>query len=90
DLQNQLNRAAMRWPDNSTLTDFRADSALAEAESAALAAARKWITPHAEIARLAGTRAVLLEWQKPNDPQRVPGRRVVFPASTLARKGACE
>ena len=89
-LQAQLDRAAARWPDTTTLADFRADPELLEAESAALAEARHWITPHREIARLAGPRAVLLDWQLPATRPRPLGRRLVFPASTLSRKGARE
>ena len=90
ELQSQLDRAAARWPGVATLTDFRADPALVAAESAALAEARRWITPHHALARLAGPRALLLDWHLPNVPLRVPGPRLIFPASTLARKGALE
>jgi hypothetical protein len=89
-LQHQLDRAAFRWPGTPTLADFRADPALLADESAALAEARYWITPHTEIASLGGPRAVLLEWQRPKTRTSAPGRRVVFPASTLSRKGARE
>jgi hypothetical protein len=89
-LQHQLDRAASRWPGTPTLADFRADPALLAAESAALAEARYWITPHTGIASLGGPRAVLLEWQRPNTRPRAAGRRVIFPASTLSRKGARE
>ncbi len=89
-LQAQLDRAAARWPDTPTLADFRADPAVLAAESAALAEARHWITPHREVARLAGPRAILLDWHLPAARRRPPGRRLVFPASTLSRKGALE
>lgn len=89
-LEAQLDRAAARWPDTSTLADFRADPAVLAAESAALAEARHWITPHREVARLAGPRAILLDWQLPAMRGHTPGRQIVFPASTLSRKGARE
>ena len=93
ELQAVLDRAAKRWPESPTLADFRAPAGIIEAETAALAAARQWITPHSAIARLAGPRAVKLAW---NIPQRQKaaepgsGDTIVFPASTLGRKGAYE
>ena len=90
ELEAQLDRAAGRWPETPTLRDFRVDSELVVAETEALAEARHWITPHTEIAKLGGERSVLLEWQR--GPVRVKGAggRLVFPASTLSRKGARE
>ena len=89
-LQAQLDRAAERWPETPTLADFRADPALVQAESAALAAARHWITPHTEIAKLGGTRSILLDWKQPSLPRQLAGNSILFPASTLSRKGARE
>jgi glycosyltransferase involved in cell wall biosynthesis len=79
----------MRWPGTKTLSDFRADRALLEAESEALVAAKRWITPHRAIAKLGGERSVLLDWAMPKAQAR-RGDAVVFPASTLSRKGARE
>jgi Glycosyl transferases group 1 len=92
ELQATLDRAAHAWPQSPTLADFRADPALLEAESAALAAARRWITPHSRIARLAGAKAEKLAWHLPTPgPARASrGTSVAFPASTLGRKGAYE
>jgi hypothetical protein len=89
-LHAQLDRAAQRWPDSPTLADFRADPDLVAAESEALAEAQHWITPHRAVAALAGSRAIVLDWKLPAVPRRAPGRRLVFPASTLSRKGARE
>ncbi len=96
-LQRTLDRAATRHPDSPTLADFRADPALAAAEDAALSEAVRWITPHSEIARLAGPRAHRLAWHLPTPGRIVPPtppddqkRTVFFPASTLGRKGAYE
>jgi hypothetical protein len=89
-LEAQLDCAARRWPETATLTDFRAPREIADAESAALRAADNWITPHTAIAALAGPRAIQLPWQLPARVQRRRGARVVFPAATLARKGAFE
>jgi hypothetical protein len=92
DLQATLDRAARAWPQSPTLADFRADPALLEAESEALAAARRWITPHSEVARLAGAKAEKLAWHLPAPgPARASrGTGIAFPASTLGRKGAYE
>ena len=90
ELQSQLDHAAERWPMARALGDFRADPDLVEAETAALAEARRWITPHSAIAALAGARAEKLDWHLPSVARRARGRRVIFPASTLARKGAGE
>ncbi|MEZ5300357.1 MAG: VanW family protein [Verrucomicrobiales bacterium] len=91
-LQDTLDRAAVRWPDSPTLADFRADPALLDLESEALAEARAWITPHAAIANLAGPRAIKLDWELP--PQAAvnpdPEGAIFFPAPTLGRKGAWE
>jgi hypothetical protein len=89
-LEARLDRASARWPEARTLRDFRAPRELAAAEDAALAAAQHWITPHSGIAALAAERAVRLDWKLPDVARRSPGRRVVLPTSTLARKGACE
>ena len=90
ELERVLDTAAAAHPQSPTLADFRAPSALAVAETEALAAARHWITPHTGIAALAGERAVLLPWQLPA-PRRIGrGTKLVFPASTLGRKGAWE
>ena len=90
ELERVLDTAAAAHPQSPTLADFRAPSVIATAETEALAAARHWITPHTGIAALAGERAVLLPWQLPALRQIQRGTRLVFPASTLGRKGAWE
>jgi hypothetical protein len=91
-LQARLDEAARRHPERKTLADFRADPALVAAESEALAAAARIVTPHADIAALFGERAVLLDWTAPPTRFRhVPGsRRIAFAGPTIARKGAYE
>lgn len=90
-LEATLDRAAARHPDCGTLVDFRAPPELVEAEEEALAEARHWITPHSGIARIGGGRAVKLAWQiPPRDHFGERGNDVLFPASTLGRKGAYE
>ncbi len=91
ELERVLDQAAARHPESRTLADFRAPPEVAQAEAEALAAAGRWITPHAGIAALAGERAELTPWMLPEGKKpRQPGRAIVFPASTLGRKGAYE
>jgi hypothetical protein len=90
ELERVLDVAAAAHPESPTLADFRAPSALAAAEAEALAAARHWITPHTSIAALADGRARILPWQIPQTRTVRRGSNLVFPASTLGRKGAWE
>jgi hypothetical protein len=90
-LHGTLNRAAERWPQSRTLADFRADPTLISAEDAALAAARRIITPHAALARPFGPRAHRLPWATGQVVQPRPRNIrpvVVFPTTTLGRTGA--
>jgi len=92
-LQRSLDAGAQRHPESRTLADFRADPALARAESDALARARSIVTPHAAIARMFGERTERLEW---NAPAAAPiartdcARDVFFAGSTLGRTGSYE
>lgn len=92
ELQQQLDEAARRHPESATCADFRAPAEIADAEAQALIAAERWITPHAFIASLAGQRGVTVPWKMPAVPASTNhrARRVIFPASTLGRKGAYE
>jgi hypothetical protein len=90
-LQQRLDQAFQQHGQSNTLADFRVDDALVEAEEQALKAARKIITPHTEIASLFPHRAVLLDWHLPTIPNLPKlGDSILFPASTLGRKGAYE
>lgn len=94
ELQRRLDVAAARHPESDTLADFRADPALVRAESEALAAAARKITPHRAIAAHFGSGALLLDWEMPSGvlrqghPEVMP--RWFFPASALGRKGIHE
>jgi hypothetical protein len=90
ELERVLDVAAAAHPESPTLADFRAPPSLASAEMDALAAARRWITPHTGIAALAGGRAVILPWNQPPVRAIRRGSKLIFPASTLGRKGAWE
>jgi hypothetical protein len=94
ELQKRLDLAFSLNPQSPTLGDFRADALLVEAEREALQNARKIITPHTEIAALFGKRAVRLDWKLPepkifSKPQNKKFT-IVFPASTVGRKGCYE
>jgi hypothetical protein len=91
-LQARLDAASSAHPDRPTLSDYRAEPWLAEAEAEALAAADQIVTPHTEIAALFGERAQLLDWKRPGSPPQKPIRGDVFafPGPTVARKGAFE
>ena len=94
-LHNRLDEAAALHPESPTLNDFRADYKLIEAEDEALRHARKIITPHSEIADLYPHKTVLLDWCLPEkEIERASSAglvaNVVFPSSTVGRKGAYE
>lgn len=94
EIQKRLDHAFALHPESKTLGDFRADESLVVAEADALTNARRIITPHSEIASLFGERAELLEWRRPefSRQERMVNakRRIVFPASTVGRKGCYE
>ncbi|MBK1881608.1 VanW family protein [Luteolibacter pohnpeiensis] len=92
ELQKILDAAKSAHPQSSTLADFRADPALVAAESAALAAAARLITPHTGIAERFHDRSWKIAWTFPAPITRNPSAApsVFFPASRLARKGAIE
>ncbi|HEX8736102.1 MAG TPA: VanW family protein [Pyrinomonadaceae bacterium] len=101
ELQKRLDFAASLHAESKTLGDFRAGNRLVEAEKKALENARKIVTPHTGIASLFPEKAELLDWQMPRakefegNPNEVKEKRgekftVVFPASTVGRKGCYE
>ena len=94
EIQRRLDNAKSLHPESKTLADFRADDGLVEAEREALKNARRIVTPHSEIASMFLRRGVLVDWQKPVVPVRNWTKNekpvVVFPASTVGRKGCYE
>ena len=91
-LEARLDGALGAHPESPTLGDFRAPPEVVAAETEALAAAERLLTPHRAIAASFGDRAVLLDWALPaaGKPIARGGRTILFPASALGRKGAYE
>ena len=93
-LQERLDLARSLHPESTTLGDFRAEEWLVEAETKALHQARKIITPHTEIASMFPQKAEILNWKFTNQKSklRTPNSKpiIVFPASTVGRKGIYE
>ncbi len=91
-LEETLNRAAQRWPESPTLSDFRASETLRDTEWEALQSAESWISPHPEILRHAPDgKAHPLDWKLPSlESSSTTGKNLVFPATTVGRNGAWE
>lgn len=94
-LHEQLDAAA-RHLGTTSLDEYRASPARVAHEMQALRGASGMVTPHAALAaRLRAwapaTELVTPDWQRPSPPAATtPGRRILFPASSLARMGALE
>jgi hypothetical protein len=95
-MEAALDRAFALHPESPTLHDFRAEPWLVEAEEEALANAEQIVTPHALVASLFPAKCVLLDWAAPPGSAFAVHRTskakptILFPASTLGRKGAYE
>lgn len=94
ELQKRLDHAFELHGESKTLGDFRADPDLVDAETEALKNARLIVATHSEIAALFPEKAELLEWKMPEvkafEKQQKPKPQIVFPASTVGRKGCYE
>jgi hypothetical protein len=93
-LQSRLDQAFVEHPESPTLADFRVDESLMCLEEEAIHSAVKVITPHTEIAALFPDKVQQLDWNVMNNSPRRSGKtirpRLLFPASTLGRKGVYE
>jgi hypothetical protein len=93
-LQQRLDDAFSIHPNSPTLADFRVDDSLLQLEDEALQNAQQLIATHSEIASLFADRVKRLNWSLhgdcPNVRSSTGERRILFPASTLGRKGAYE
>jgi hypothetical protein len=92
ELQQRLDEAAARHPESLTLVDFRADDEIVHAESEALAASARIVTPHRAIAGYFGAKSILLDWKFPDlqPATKATNKKWFFPASALGRHGIYE
>ena len=95
DLHHTLDQAYRLHPESKTLADFRAGDLLVNAETEALREARKIITPHSMVAATFPHKAELIAWTTPEAPRQLKTQHttelhLIFPAATVARKGAYE
>ena len=93
-IHDRLDEARRAHPESPTLGDFRARPDLIDAERDALRHARKIVTTHSAIAAMFPRRSELLDWQMPaaktDRAAKQPKPVIVFPASTVGRKGCYE
>lgn len=90
-LHQRLDIAHKQFPESKTLNDFRASQLLIDLENIALTKARHIITPHKEIADTFNNKSIKLDWTLSTVNSKQPtGNKILFPASTLGRKGAYE
>lgn len=91
ELHSNLDRALQSNSQSKTLSDYRADKRIVESEKKALEGARLLISPHTEIHRLYPEKVVKLDWALPKiqEPKKA-GKKILFPASLVGRKGAFE
>jgi hypothetical protein len=88
DVHARLDAVAFDHTDSPTIADFRAPDALVETEGEALAAARRIVTAHHDIAEGFSDRAVWLDWDRPDPKPRRNGTRTAFLGPVIARQGA--
>lgn len=89
-LHRVLDEAHACHPESTTLGDFRAPQAVADAEHEALDFADRLVTAHRAVAAcFPAARVELLEWApSPPLPAKRGGRTFLFAGPALARKGA--
>ncbi len=90
-IHDSLDLAFSKYVESETLHDFRAPKLLIDLENSALTKARKIITPHSKIMELFPHKVEKLNWNLPDSPcHKVLGKKILFPASAVGRKGAYE
>jgi hypothetical protein len=93
-IQRGLDHARSRWPKRSSLSDFRVDQELLNAEQKALDGAREIVTPNSALAAHYGSKSQHIKWTMDEAPVTFPrGKRprplIYFPGGTIARLGVC-
>ena len=89
-IQERLDFAHFIHPESKTLNDFRTDKKLIELETIALSKAKKIVSPHSEIQERFKDKIEKLNWFVKNESSKNKGTKILFPASTIGRKGAYE
>ncbi|RYG36841.1 glycosyltransferase [bacterium] len=89
-LHRVLDEAAKRYPERTSLADFRADRELVAAETEALVGASRIYTAHAAVGEEFPARSELVPWPNSETPSWTPGKAILFPGPAIARKGAFE
>jgi len=94
ELHEELDRAARAHPSSKTLSDFRADPILVQAESEAIRGASGFVTPHRDLARRLGKPTTLIDWNPPaaltRETNNSSSLQLFLPCSPLGRKGIHE
>jgi len=96
EIEARLDSAALRWPAETSLRDYRAPADLVAAERRGFARAARVLTAHAEVAAVIGrySNAELqrVPWQLPEQRRMaMEGMKdFVFAGGLLPRKGGCE
>ena len=88
ELQCRLDVASASSPSRKSLSDFRADDWMVDAEWKALLGAERIVTPHSEVAALFPEKTSLLPWTLPPSHEVVKGNAIAFPGPAIARKGS--
>ncbi|MBI5495644.1 MAG: glycosyltransferase family 4 protein [Deltaproteobacteria bacterium] len=89
-LHARLDQAARLHPLSLSLATYRAPDDVVDDEAEALAAARRVVTPHSEIAALFPGRALKIPWVLPDAGRHRPGPRVVLAGRTDGLQGVYE
>jgi hypothetical protein len=92
--QERLDLAVGCLPNRSSLSDFRVDHELEEAERVALARARKIVTPNNWLVEAEDSRFEAIPWSVGSKGHRIgkfekTSPIIHFPGSTIARLGVC-
>ena len=87
-LHEILDKEYALWPQSKTLSDFRSQKQVVEAEKIAFEQAQQIYTPNAELAKLYPQKAILLPWSKPTDRVYKRGKKIVFLGPTVGRNAA--
>lgn len=91
-LHQRLDMAYKNNGESKTLNDFRANQYLLDTENNALTKSNKIISPHVEIIDIFKNKSILVNWNIPlkKETFKTGGHKILFPSTTIGRKGAYE